>query len=46
MAAKADPADYTPEFDGDITGDCLVDLNDFAAMAIDWLDCASSKLGC
>jgi hypothetical protein len=45
-AAKADPADYTPEFDGDITGDCLVDLNDFAAMAIDWLDCASSKLGC
>ena len=45
-AALADPADYTALFDGDITGDCLVNLNDFAAMAIDWLDCASAKLGC
>jgi hypothetical protein len=45
-AALADPTDYTALFDGDITGDCLVDLNDFAAMATDWLDCASDKLGC
>jgi hypothetical protein len=50
-AAIADPTDYTPMFDGDISGpsgdlDCVVDIFDFAAMAIDWLDCASDKLGC
>ena len=24
---------------GDITGDCLVDIADFAVMAADWLEC-------
>ena len=45
-AAIADPTDYTPMFEGDISGDCVVNLNDLAIMAIDWLGCASDKLGC
>jgi hypothetical protein len=47
-AAIGDPAQTLA---GDISGpsgdsDCVVNLYDFAAMAIDWLECASAKLGC
>ncbi|MHC5142971.1 MAG: PKD domain-containing protein, partial [Planctomycetota bacterium] len=47
-AAIADPAQTLA---GDISGpsgasDCVVNMYDFAAMAINWLECASAKLGC
>jgi hypothetical protein len=47
-AAIGDPAQTLAS---DISGpsgdsDCVVNLYDFAAMAINWLDCASTKLGC
>jgi hypothetical protein len=47
-AAIGDPAQTLA---GDISGpsgdsDCVVNMYDFAAMAIDWLECASAKLGC
>lgn len=45
-AALADPTDYITPFAGDFSGDCVVNLEDLAAMAIDWLACASTKLGC
>ncbi|MEN6306864.1 MAG: hypothetical protein ABFD91_03835 [Anaerohalosphaeraceae bacterium] len=29
------------ELEGDVTGDCIVDLNDLALMAISWLECGN-----
>jgi hypothetical protein len=48
-AAIADPADAM--LTGDISGpsgtsDCVVNMYDFAAMAANWVECASAKLGC
>jgi len=31
---------YLCVLEGDLTGDCIVNLNDFAVFADDWLDCA------
>jgi hypothetical protein len=31
---------YQCSLDGDLTGDCFVDFDDFAVIANDWLDCA------
>jgi hypothetical protein len=48
-AANADPTDIPiryPNGNGDINGDCHVDLNDFAILAETWIDCMSAKLGC
>ena len=47
-AAIADPGQTLVGDISDPSGapDCVVDIFDFAAMAIDWLDCASAKLGC
>jgi hypothetical protein len=32
---------YQCSIDGDLTGDCIVNLTDFAIMAANWLDCAN-----
>jgi hypothetical protein len=51
-AALADPADTTIETNwpngqhGDINGDCKTDLEDFALLALSWLDCMTVKAGC
>ena len=53
-AALADPTDYTTPFAGDISSatgpagapDCAVDINDLKQLALNWLGCMSTKLGC
>ena len=38
---------YECVLDGDLTGDCVVDLSDFTIMAAFWLDCGNPfDLGC
>ena len=32
---------YQCELEGDVSGDCIVDLADLAIMALDWLECAN-----
>ncbi len=32
---------YECVLDGDLTGDCIIDLTDFAVMAASWLDCGN-----
>jgi hypothetical protein len=41
-AAIADPTDYTTPFAGDISGDCVVGIDDLKLLALDWLGC----IGC
>lgn len=50
-AALEDPADNTiednwPNGHGDINGDCVTDLEDFALMASSWVTCMTEKAGC
>jgi len=32
---------YECALDGDLTGDCVIDINDFAVMAGFWLECGN-----
>jgi hypothetical protein len=41
-AALADPTDYTTPFAGDLSGDCVVGIDDLKLLALDWLGC----IGC